>query len=495
MGESRQYNVKKIAIIGAGPGGLATAKYLLAEKAFDTIDIFEQRSAVGGVWVYTPETANGLREVPQTNPHVPVEVPLWRNSGTSKVFGQQENKEATFLSPMYDGLETNIPHFLMQYSDKPFPPDAQLFPKHETVTQYLEEYADEVRHLIHFQTQVLNVQLQSGGDREGWLITTQDVESRRETNASYDAVVVASGHYNVPFVPEIKGIEAWNNQYPGVISHSKFYRKPEQFRNKKVIIVGNSASGLDIGAQIGTVCKHPMLLSQRSISYLSPGPEAYKEELPEIEEFIEQDRSVRFVNGRVEKNIDAVLFCTGYLYSFPFLSSLNPPLISDGTRTQHLYKHMFYIDNPTLAFIALNQKIIPFPLSEGQGAVIARIWANRLTSPPKASMQQWERKVIESKGAGNRFHTLMFPSDVDYINELHELSQQAQRKDELGNHGRGKLPPMWNEKNRWARERFPAIKKAFASRGGGRHDIRSMEELGFNFEEWRRETDGARSLL
>jgi hypothetical protein len=35
--------VKKIAIIGAGPSGLAVAKHILAEKAFDKIDIYEQQ--------------------------------------------------------------------------------------------------------------------------------------------------------------------------------------------------------------------------------------------------------------------------------------------------------------------------------------------------------------------------------------------------------------------------------------------------------------------
>jgi len=37
------FNVKRVAIIGAGPSGLAVAKYLLAEKSFDKIDIFEQQ--------------------------------------------------------------------------------------------------------------------------------------------------------------------------------------------------------------------------------------------------------------------------------------------------------------------------------------------------------------------------------------------------------------------------------------------------------------------
>ena len=42
--QSASLQVKRIAIIGAGPSGLAVAKYLLAEK-FDKIDIYEQQYA------------------------------------------------------------------------------------------------------------------------------------------------------------------------------------------------------------------------------------------------------------------------------------------------------------------------------------------------------------------------------------------------------------------------------------------------------------------
>lgn len=37
------FSVKRVAIIGAGPAGLAVAKYLIAEKAFEKVDVFEQQ--------------------------------------------------------------------------------------------------------------------------------------------------------------------------------------------------------------------------------------------------------------------------------------------------------------------------------------------------------------------------------------------------------------------------------------------------------------------
>jgi cation diffusion facilitator CzcD-associated flavoprotein CzcO len=43
---SGSLQVKRVAIIGAGPSGLAVAKYLLAENAFDKIDIYEQQYGI-----------------------------------------------------------------------------------------------------------------------------------------------------------------------------------------------------------------------------------------------------------------------------------------------------------------------------------------------------------------------------------------------------------------------------------------------------------------
>ena len=140
------------------------------------------------------------------------------------------------MSPLYDRLETNIPRSLMGFSGLGWPKNAQLFPKHETVTEYIAQYAEDVKHLIHFHTQVISVKpVLSDSERDGWLVETQDVDAGdvvdpREEH--YDAVVVASGHFNVPFVPQIKGLEEWAEQYPNAVSHSMYYKKPEDYKDK-----------------------------------------------------------------------------------------------------------------------------------------------------------------------------------------------------------------------------------------------------------------------
>lgn len=165
----------------------------------------------------------------------------------------------------------------------------------------------------------------------------------------YDAVVVASGHFSVPYIPNIQGLQDWNHKHPGSISHSKYYRLPDEFAGMKIIVIGSSASGLDIASQISPVCKAPLLVSQRSISPLAGGfaKDPNIEFLTEIAKVDASSCTVTFTGGRIEKDVDHLLFCTGYLYSMSFLESLQPNPITNGTRVEHTYKHLFYAPRPT----------------------------------------------------------------------------------------------------------------------------------------------------
>jgi cation diffusion facilitator CzcD-associated flavoprotein CzcO len=106
----------------------------------------------------------------------------------------------------------------------------------------------------------------------------------------------------------VKNIRGLHEAHPGVISHSKSYRSPEPFRNKKVVVVGNSASGLDIASQIGKVCRKPMLLFVHTPSPPENLERAGAEEVPVIDGFLVAEKGVRFVDGRIERDIEAILY-------------------------------------------------------------------------------------------------------------------------------------------------------------------------------------------
>ncbi|KAI1619535.1 dimethylaniline monooxygenase (N-oxide forming) [Exophiala viscosa] len=471
-------SIKRIAVIGAGPVGVSCAKYLLAENVFDTIDIYEQRDGVGGIWnLSVPERSRHI-PVPQTDPR----------------YGQkvQDDSSLEFESPLYDYLETNIPKQLMAFSDVPFPEDDPLFPSHQAVLRYLEKYAQDVKHLIRFSTAVTDIRLvvdQATG-QERWNVVAQGLTRKKTTSAFYDAVVVANGHYTVPYVPDIKGIAKWNATYPEVIIHSKAYRRPEDFKDKKVLVIGNSASGLDIATQIAKYCKGPVLLSARSVSAFGTLPPAeWREDVDEVVDFLSQEegnRAVRFRSGRIVKDLDSIVFATGYFYTFPFLSGLLPPIVTDGLRIRGLYQDLFHIEHPTLAFPVVNLKVIPFPLSQNEGALIARVWSGRLDIPPTLEMKQWELDKISQNGDGKHFHLKKFPQDAAQVNELYAWAEKARRREGLENDGQGKLGTRWDERQVWMRSQFPNIKAAYAKRGEAKLKVRTMEELGFDFDEWRK---------
>ncbi len=180
----------------------------------------EQRSNVGGLWNYLslPKNPAARTPVPQPDP---------------------KYTEDAVISPVYDLLETNIPRGLMGFSDLPWDNKCQLFPEHETVLRYLEKYAKDVKHLIRFDTTVTNVSL-TGDER--WEVHSRSRRAGEEVEV-FDAVLVASGHFDVPYVPDVRGMKAWNAAYPGSIVHSKYYRRPADFSEKKVVVIGSSASG------------------------------------------------------------------------------------------------------------------------------------------------------------------------------------------------------------------------------------------------------------
>lgn len=436
---------------------------------------------MGGVWNHAPGVLKKDKRisVPQLDPNEPVEGHVWHASGH-----KDGKPEATFLSPVYDTLETNLPKELMRFSDLPFAPDVPVLPPHGAVLKYVDDYAQDIKDLIQFETQVNDLR-PSSSDAQKWTLTRESLRAGTSETSTYDAVVVASGHYDAIYLPDIGGIRAWNQAYPGAISHSKFYDSPASFQDKKVLVVGNGASGIDIGAQIGTVSKGSLLRTERSESYIQLGSSPGEIRYPEVVEFLSpasHDRAVRFADGRIESEIDSVVFCTGYLYSFPFLHSLDPPVITDGRRTVNTYQHLFYTYNPTLAFPVMTQRIVPFPFSESQAAVVARVWSGRLTLPSQADRKVWEDNLIAERGTGTFFHFLPFPQDAEAMDILHDWAANAEKRPGLTNEGTGKLPPYWTKYERLLRENVMHIRKAFVAKGKDRSAIKSAAELGFTPE-------------
>ncbi|KAF4119693.1 putative flavoprotein CzcO associated with the cation diffusion facilitator CzcD [Geosmithia morbida] len=458
------FDVRRIAVIGAGPCGLATAKYLLAQGTFDKVDVYEQEDEVGGVWYYSKEPPAAPCPVPQADPFLPPDKPLVRGGGGAGPL---------FPSPMYEKLHANIPGTLMKFSDQDFPEGGWVFPRRETIQEYLVRYAEEVRDSIRFSFRVSDVALEKSADgvHDRWRLEARSTVSDEVVRGTYDAVVVANGHYSTPFIPDIKGIADFDEAHPSVVMHSKAYRSGESFRGKKVIVVGNGPSGTDIAAQISPFSRQPALLSVKEPTPAERLEHTGCREVAEIVEFLPGDgRSVRLSDGSVETGVDRIVFCTGFLYSFPFLpDDIQRRLITDGRGVHGLYRHLVSVDHPTLAFPCLNIMAIPWPLAEVQAAVYAGLWSNQLRLPGRDVMEAWSRKLTEERSP--RIHVFKSPEDGHYHNELHDWAVQATHL--------GKVPPRWGDFEFWQRSLFPIAKLRFEQQGC---TATTLDELGLHYE-------------
>ena len=138
----------------------------------------------------------------------------------------------------------------------PFPAPADTYPTKEPVADYLRAYADAFRLPVRLNSRVTS--LSRSGD--GFEVRTAD-----ET-FSARRVVVATGPFQVPFVPPAGGgLDSAVTQL-----HSADYRNPQALPDGPVLVVGGGNSGLQIAEELSasrrvdvSIGTSPPMLPQR----------------------------------------------------------------------------------------------------------------------------------------------------------------------------------------------------------------------------------------
>lgn len=156
-------------------------------------------------------------------------------------------KERFADSSVYPALEANIDASVMEFSQEPIPdiktensvrlhgPDTP-FRHHTVIRNYLENLLNRngYQDLVEYNTTVEKAEKVKPSDE--WKLTLRKTGPQGKFDywwtEHFDAVVVASGHYSVPYIPHIDGLEQWARDYPESIEHTKGYRGPEKYRGK-----------------------------------------------------------------------------------------------------------------------------------------------------------------------------------------------------------------------------------------------------------------------
>lgn len=183
---------QRIAIVGAGPSGLAAAKAVM-ECGCEPI-VFEGSGSLGGIW----------------------------------------RKRLGFVWP---GMRTNVSKWTCAFSDFPWPENAEDFPLGESVEQYLRRYSRVfgVDDQIRYQQRVVMVAPTS----DGWIVQASSALEE------FNGVIIASGVFARPFLPKFSG----QLSFKGKVSHAGSYREPGP-GGRRVGVIGGSLTGIEIATHL-----------------------------------------------------------------------------------------------------------------------------------------------------------------------------------------------------------------------------------------------------
>lgn len=154
----------------------------------------------------------------------------------------------TFLPPV------TLPHF-------PYPPETILYPGHAIVEAYHHSIVSHwnLSSYIRLNHEVVEAKWIGDGEEGEWKLRVRDrsADEKEGEEKAFDHLIVASGHNHFPYEPKFEGSELWlaagDEKKEGNgrrIVHSIYYRYPEEFAGRNVVVVGGGASGQDIAGRV-----------------------------------------------------------------------------------------------------------------------------------------------------------------------------------------------------------------------------------------------------
>lgn len=376
---------KRIAIIGAGPCGLSALRAFATarEKGADIPEIvcFEKQSDWGGQWNFT-----------------------WRT-------GLDEHGEPV-QSSMYKFLWSNGPKEGLEFADYSFEEHfgkaIPSYPPREVLADYITGRAakSNVRDWIRFETAVKWVQATDDGR---FSIVSTDLKSQTNNFELFDHVIVANGHFSVPNVPTFDGIES----FTGSIIHGHDFRNADVYKDRDLLIIGASYSAEDIGLQCRKYGASSVTMTWRTVAMGFKWPSGMDERplLTRID-----GSTVHFSDGS-SKDFDAIIMCTGYQHSFPFMSDDLKLRTTNRLYSPGLYKGVIWNDNPGVSYLGMQDQWYTFTMFDAEAWFARDVIMGRIELPSQADrsadMAAWSEREAITDDAYK-----MIDFQADYVEEL-----------------------------------------------------------------------------
>ncbi len=358
---------KRVCIIGAGPSGLAQLRAFqsAAAKGAEIPDIvcYEKQSDWGGLWNYS-----------------------WRT-------GTDEHGNACHAS-MYRYLWSNGPKEGLEFADytfeEHFGKPIASYPPRSVLFDYIKGRVEKagVRDWIRFDTIVRDVRSLPEG---GFEVTARNEVEDSEICERFDHVVVASGHFSVPNVPEYPGFDTFN----GRILHAHDFRDAREFIDKDILILGTSYSAEDIGSQCWKYGCRSVTVAHRTAPMGYRWPDNWKE-VPRLERV--EGRTAFFADGS-NTDVDTIILCTGYRHHFPFLPDELRLKTANVLASNDLYKGVVWNRNPDIFYLGMQDQWYTFNMFDAQAWYVRDIILGRIAVPDLAAREADVRTRQDAEAA------------------------------------------------------------------------------------------------
>jgi trimethylamine monooxygenase len=376
----------RVAIIGAGPSGLAALRAFESARrkgaAIPDVICFERQSDYGGIWNYT-----------------------WRT-------GTDEYGEPVHGS-MYRYLWSNGPKECLEFADYGFeehfgrpipsyPPRAVL---HDYIKGRIEKSG--VASYIKLSTAVRSVTYNDATGK--FTVAVKDLNSDEISSSDFDYVICASGHFSTPNVPEFEGIRT----FPGRVLHSHDFRSADEFAGKRVICVGASYSSEDIGLQCHKYGAKQVTFTWRTRPMGFKWPAGINE-VPLMTKI--EGSKVTFKDGS-SGDYDAIILCTGYLHHHPFMEDSLRLKSRNRLYPPNLYKGIFWWGNPNLIYLGMQDQYYTFNMFDAQAWYARDVILGRIALPSlpdqAADFLAW---VAKEEAVADAFEAIDF--QTEYTRDL-----------------------------------------------------------------------------
>ncbi|MCX0275083.1 NAD(P)/FAD-dependent oxidoreductase [Nocardia zapadnayensis] len=165
--------------------------------------------------------------------------------------------EATGSWPRYyDSLTLFSPAAYSGLPGRRFPGDLDRYPHRDEVVDYLRGYAAGLDAEIHTGTPVQTV----ATGEAGFTVTTG-------TGAVFTAprVIAATGSFGSPVMPVLPG----QDEFGGKVLHSSDYRSPDEYADRRVIVVGAGNSAVQIAAELAHHTDDVVLASRAPVKFVA----------------------------------------------------------------------------------------------------------------------------------------------------------------------------------------------------------------------------------